>query len=220
MKTTQLPAVIKRGIPNAKLPVIFEDAVKALAACRTLDEAKYFRDKAEALKAWARIHKSKVAEREARALTLHAFKRLGELAEEMRPTGRGKTRPGLSRRQMGGTAPGARSLLVETGLTPTQASNAGRIARIPKDTFDRIVARQVPPSPNTAARTMDKGSEGWKRFGSANSPRQFRSFCRSTNAVELARSLSPDESLKAREVVIEIGEWLDTFEQHLPKEKK
>lgn len=67
------------------VPVEYETAINALVACRSIDEAKYWSDKSDALAAWAKIYHSDKAAREAKALKLWAFRRMGQLAAELRP---------------------------------------------------------------------------------------------------------------------------------------
>lgn len=44
-------------------------------------------------------------------------------------------------------------------------------------------------------------------------------FCKENDPDHLARSLATDEIPYVRVVVVQISEWLDRLEQHLPKEK-
>src|SRR5688572_2684465 len=94
-----------------KLPVEYSAAITAIAVCRTIDDGKYWSDKADALAAWAKIYKDDVVAREARSLKLHAYRRIGVLAAEIRP---------LKFRGRGG-AVGPNSLLVENGFSLTKA---------------------------------------------------------------------------------------------------
>src|ERR1700722_7297053 len=75
-------AKVPRTVP---MPVEYVEACKALAACVTIDEAKRWADKAEALAAWAKIYRSDEASVQAARLKLHAYRRMGKLAEEIRP---------------------------------------------------------------------------------------------------------------------------------------
>lgn len=58
---------IERERPQ-RLPVEYEQAVAALSACCSIDEAKTWSDKADALAAWAKIYRSRDADRQARRL--------------------------------------------------------------------------------------------------------------------------------------------------------
>lgn len=126
----QLPANIK---PAAKAPVQYEQAVKALEACQTLDEARCFDNAADALAAWAKVYADDRVSVEARRLKLHAYRRIGILAEKLRPPVPGRKGP--------------QSLLTESGFKPNQAQGAVKIARMPRQDFEREVARPVPRAP-------------------------------------------------------------------------
>ena len=75
------------------VPVEYEEAVKALAKCREIDDAKYWSDKASALAAWAKIYHSPQVMREAKLLKLHAYRHMAELAHAIRDAaGKGRIR--------------------------------------------------------------------------------------------------------------------------------
>ena len=69
------------------VPVEYERACTALAECQTIDEAKYWDNKADALAAWAKIYNNDQAGLEAKRLKLHAYRRMGEIAREIIPKG-------------------------------------------------------------------------------------------------------------------------------------
>lgn len=193
--------------------VEYETAVRALSECLTLDEAKYWDNKADALAAWAKIYHSPEAERKAKQLKLHARDRMGALARELRPAGK----PNQGRR---GMAPGPMSLLVEHGLSHNEAREATHISKLPREVLRAAVDRTKVPSPSRLY-TITRGassqrSDGWVAFSAGGIP-SARSFCRANDAGSVARSLTRDESLRAREMAQEISEWLDAFEQALPK---
>lgn len=201
---------------TAQLPVQYEEAVKALDACLAIDEAKYWSDKADALAAWAKIYRNDVAGRRAKQLKLHAYRRMGTLAAELRPNKHTGTNQGA--------APGPLSLLREQGLTESQASVARKLALTSKVKFDAIVDKPNPPSPMSAGKAfLTKGSDAWRLIGVSNgcSMSNFRSaVCRKVKASKLARGLVSDEIEKARVIATECAEWLDEFLQHLPKQKR
>lgn len=226
MRMNQLPAVIKREIPNAKMPIIYENAVRDLAACRSIDEALFFKNKSEALAVWAKIYKDGIASREARALKLHAYRRLGEIAHELRPKQLLKVRKRGRIRTTGcpsGLPPGPIALLCANGLSSNSANVASRMAKIGKLQFDKIVNSPKPPTPHFLAKhELKAGSESWRIFSSAfpGAPPAFRSFCRRNPAAAFAIGMTNDEAAKVRQMIPEMQDWLDTLEQHLPKEKK
>lgn len=189
------------------LPVEYEQAVTALQACCTLDETKYWSDKADALAAWAKIYRSDEASRKAKMLKLHAYRRMGELAREL-----GK--------QSGGALPA----LQDAGLRGYQARAAMTASRLPVREFNSLVNSEKPPSPSSLRLYAEgrESSEAWltlsgRMQGSNNSFAGFRAFVRRHDAKELARGLSKDEAASAREGIEEITDWLDELEQHLPR---
>lgn len=188
------------------MPVEYETAIKMLAACIEIDEAKYFDNQADALAAWAKIYHSDDALRKARQLKLHAYRRMGQISEQLaaaRGVGKGRRAP-------------VSAVLIDHGMTRCQARQARHLSKLPAQEFQRILEMPKVPAPHTVTRMAMSGSEGWKLISILGSgPTNFRSFCRKHNAVELARSLTADERSKAREIAVEIAEWIDDFERAL-----
>jgi hypothetical protein len=209
-KRPQLPAVIKLRIPDAKLPVEYEAACKALATVTTIDEAKFWTDKAEALAAWAKIYKSDRAAVEAKRLKLHAYRRMGELAAELRPS---PVRDGHTK--------GPASLLMERyGFTRARATTARRLANMSDAEFADLSEGAAPLYRVLQNGAASSGAWHTLMYSSGGGLCHSRSFCRRFSASELARGLKLDEVDKARELVRELSDWLDEFEQHLPKPAK
>lgn len=205
------------------VPVEYETAVKALAACVTLDEAKYWDNKADALAAWAKIYHDKKVEREAAALKLWAYRRMGELAGELRPQ---KNYGGSG----GGLTPGPLSLLKENGLTKSNAMAARRLARVSREHVEALSKLPRPPAPATAAYAYlaGKGSDyrgggGAPAFSSADGWKQVWRHISSAatavgqyNAATMGRSVIHEQRY-VRERIVKLQEWLDEFERNLPK---
>lgn len=193
------------------VPVEYEVAIKALQDCSTFEEAKYWSDKSEALAAWAKIYHSDKAILEAKRLKLHAYRRMGELANELRPI-----RQGLKGKR-GGAGPGKLQLLIEGGLTKNNAHAATFLGRMPKETFEKIVSTKNPLSPATCRALMGlKSSSSYNSI--ASGAISFRSLCRNMQAYDCARALHKEEVGKARSLIYEIYEWCDAFLQALPSE--
>jgi hypothetical protein len=204
------------------VPVEYEQACKALEACQTLDEAKYWNDKADALAAWAKIYRDDDAGRKARALKLWAFRRMGELAAEIRP--RSYLR---AKGQRGGQNKGPQSLLAEHGLTKTQREAARALANSTKEQVAAMANLPRPPSPNLGQlsrhnfrpeirRGRWRGSDHpeWPAWSSAVGT--LRASISRVDARVLARSIRNPPEVRAK--IQPLIEWLDAFEQHLPKE--
>ena len=212
-----LPTYIQERVSSATVPVKYSAAVKALAACRNIDDAKYFSDKAEALAVWAKIYKNDEAKIEAQRLRLHAYRRMGILAREIRPGGAGSN-PGRNR----GRGPGVMSVLKGVGLAPHQASASSAISKLSEKRFGEIMKSVPPPAPGSFSLKLSGVSDAWKALTGHNgstaytSMTGFRCFCRKSDPKKLAKSLSAGEVGKAREMITEIIEWADTFDQYLP----
>ena len=191
------------------VPVEYETAINALIACETLDEAKYWSNKADALAAWAKIYHNDEVALHAKRVKLRAFRRMGEIAAELRPQP-----PNLGGRH--GFRPGPKSKLLEVGLNQTEARAARRIALITSDEFEKIVALPRPPSPGAIQKEKKGCSETYKWFSFTLG--HVRSHLRKNDPRESARDVHTDEIDRMRELAIEISEWLDEFERHLPKE--
>lgn len=218
-----LTAKQAREVTHGRTPLVpleYEKAVCALQACMTLNDAKYWSNKADALAAWAKIYRSDEAGRKARQLKLHAFRRMGVLATELRPPGK---EPRGSGTHGGGTKPGPVSLLIESGLGLHQANCASAIAKMKERVFLKVVNQERPPSPSSLLPKFASGaSDSWKSIASVyggNSFLGFRAWCRNNPPKELARGLAADEVIKVRELAIEVSEWLDEFERNLSRMK-
>jgi hypothetical protein len=198
------------------VPVEYEEGCKMLDACISLDDVKYWDNAADALAAWAKIYHDDEASTKAKRLKLKAYRRLGELAEQLRPTKVIKKPNG----DFAGESPGSVSLLREHGFTHAKAGAARKLAKMPEKRFAEIVNSPKPVSPTTACFKKASGSDAWVRFAHDGQAVSFRSFCRRTNPQVLARAMDQSEASKAREFVREVQEWLDTFEQFLPKAVK
>jgi hypothetical protein len=206
---TQSQAKAVLGGRTPLMPIEYETAVKALAECITLDEAKYWDNKADALAAWAKIYHSPDAERKAKQLKLHAYRRMGQLAQELRPS---KSNGGRN-----GTAPGPVSLLVESGLSRQNAVAARRLAILPKDALSRELERPRPRSPTTFSHQSATTGSPADWVAVRTSLASARSCVRRHNPRELAAQLDGKVAATARQVALALIEWLDEFEQHLPK---
>lgn len=213
---------------DVALPIEYTAACRAIAACRTIDDGKRWSDKADALAAWAKIYNSDQAASEARRLKLHAYRRMNDLAEQLRPSGR---RLGPH----GSSVAGARTLLGEHGLSEHKVKDIRRIGAIPKATFDDLVKSRNPPGVTAAAiqgighsmhGAQPVSSDSWRLICvgaqvSGITPRRLlQTFCRKYSAKEVACGLGPHEADAARAMTAELLEWLREFERYLPKPDK
>lgn len=201
------PAILKRS-KQLEMPVIYSEALTALRKCETLDVAKYYSEKSDALAAFAKMYGDEELSKSAARIKLHAYARMGQLASELRP--RVSTGNGFK--------PGPKSLLIESGLSKSQSRAAMKLASLNKTEFDAVLID--PKTPITTVTVIHNASvsAGWKAFAyQSPGPVYFAAFCKRISARELARNLSVDEATNARKTLGEITEWLDAFELALPK---
>jgi hypothetical protein len=196
------------GGRNPHMPVEYENAVNALQACITLDEAKLWSDKADALAAWAKIYRSDDAARKAQQLKLHAYRRMGELALDLRPQQRKRRSDG----KIMGKKDGPASLLREQGLSSGKEFAATKLARLPQDEFEKLIARDRPPSPMAALRATHGSMELNQVVASANS---FRAACRNISPDNAARLLARAITPAQQSLFRELADWLDRLDQSL-----
>lgn len=176
------------------LPEEFQQACKQLAACREIDEAKVWSDKASALAAWAKIYHSTRIAKEARLLKLHSYRRMAELAKAIK--------------KEKGTAPAR--ILQGQGFKKWEADEVMAVGRASKQMFEEAINRAVPPSPSYFKRAAENFVSGM-----ANSMRAFYYFSIRVDASELATQVPGKDLPQTRRMVTALSEWLDEFEQHL-----
>lgn len=190
--TPNVPAV--RG-KNVALPPEYEEACKAIAVCTTLDEAKTWSDKADALAAYARIYHDDRLSVEARRVKLHAYRRMDQLAKELNGKGTG----------------GATRSLRESGLSESQTITVRQVGRVPQRLFDRAVNSEKPPTPSTLGVVLAHRCPGWKRIERALGV--LLSITKHHPPVGLAGKLPHDTVARARRMVAEAREWMADFDR-------
>lgn len=116
----------------------YEAACRALAEAKAVDEVKDFRDKAEAMRAYAKQAKNRQLETDAAEIRIRAERRIGELMAAQRdsvgmaPAGRPKI--GLEENPISKPI-----TLAEAGIDKNLADRARKLAAIPETEFDGIV---------------------------------------------------------------------------------
>jgi len=253
----RLPIQTQQRMDSIQALATIDEISHAIAECTTIELAKYYDNKIDALAALAKILKDDKITVEAKRAKLLNYRKLGEIAESLRPTKfaqplpldreerrlhinaiavrvRARKRGAQIPKSLGGNSrpPGAQSLLKEHGFSQVKSTQILQVSRVPENVFKDAVGSPNPPPPRRLAiKGINQGgikhknisSDLYRSFRAESSgcnAGRFITWCRSNNPAELARGMTPDEATKARETVIEIQEWLDTFERHLHKEVK
>ncbi len=116
------------------------------------------------------------------------------------------------------TVRGSCTKLQESGLTGEDVRSAAYLAKMPKKVFNKAVNMPAPSTPGIVRQKDRSCSNAWKKISFGSGLIGMRSFCNCNNPKDLARELTMSEAVKAKELAIEITEWLDTFDQYLPQD--
>ena len=122
--------------------ILLTKAQQAVAQARTIDEVKDLRDRAEAVRAYAkkaRLGKHIVVE--ASAIKVHAERKLGQMLKDLELA---KAAPG--NQYTGNVVPSDDDgpvRLADLGITKSDSSRAQRIAGLPEDAFNSYLADNV-----------------------------------------------------------------------------
>ena len=209
-----LPTYIQADERAAIVPIKYIEAIKALRECQTIESAELWANKADALAAWAKIYKQDEAGKEARRLKLYAYRKMGELAEQLRPTTALKHK-------------GAHSLLREYGLDQHKARAILQISRATDLEFSRVVhdARGVAASAiqfrgrgRRGGQSPSSDSYGW--LSSHDTGLHLPSILgklRRRDPRDIALNMRRDEGDQARAMAMEVIDWFDELERCIPK---
>jgi phage N-6-adenine-methyltransferase len=137
--------VIALTQPSARLSGLaqYDTACRALAAAKTTDEVKDIRDRAEAMRAYARQAKNRQLEVDAAEIRIRAERRLGELIQAQKETtglatgAAGIGRPESAVPEEYRTQP---PTLAEAGIDKKLSSRAQRLAAVPEAKFEGLMA--------------------------------------------------------------------------------
>lgn len=123
--------------------VRYDAACKALAAAKSVDEAKTIRDVSEAMRAYAKQAKNKQLEVDAAEIRIRAERRIGELMQAQRETvGLAKPFAGKAGPGRGNTGPKPTQVsdlptLAEAGIDKHLADRARKYAAVPEGEWNR-----------------------------------------------------------------------------------
>ena len=117
--------------------VLYDEACRAVAAARSLDEWKNIRDLAAGMREYARQAKNRQMEIDAAEIRLRAERRLGELMAQHREAG--ALRPGAPQktRSLDTDTRAPRVTLVSAGINEPLGDRARKYAAMPADEFER-----------------------------------------------------------------------------------
>lgn len=214
-----IPTYVREKISDAIVPLVFAEAIRAIAACRSIDEGKYWADKADALAAWAKVYKQDETAIEARRLKAHAFRRMSRLADDLAASVRDPHKTGRASPHV---------QLSKAGLSKSQITKIRQVGSVPEKRFNELVDGSNPPHIGKLAfhgvGTKNKlaSSEAWRKFAGGKyvqgNGHKFRQFCRAHSAYELGRAISPNEVTVAKKFVQELRDWLDEFIESMPEQ--
>lgn len=125
----------------------YDEACRAVAAALSIDEAKDWRDKADALRVYARQARNRQLEIDASEIRIRAERRVGELLADHRQ--RGVIRVGTTVRKAASETPGGatdcatnRLTLSDLGINEPLGDRARRYAELPEAEFEARLAKR------------------------------------------------------------------------------
>lgn len=221
MQLTTLPS-----ISSAPLPVLYENAKRALAECSRIDECQTWANKAEAMASYARQAKDDGMRKMADRIQARAIRRCGELLKQIEPSKGG--RPSNETQDAAVQRFTRTDVATEAGLSERQRKTALRVASIPEDAFIAAVESANPPTVTALAKQgtqprplVDLGGippEDYRRATEAQGTlRRFAEFCSQYEPRRIAAAFKPHEIPDLRRFVSTIDGWLDRFVTNLPE---
>ena len=122
----------------------YDAACRAVAEAKTVDEAKDLRDKAEAMRAYARQAKNRQLEVDTAEIRMRAERRLGEIIKLQKETvGLNTGTAGKGRPNLGGSdevpPKNERPTLAEVGIDKKLSMRAQKLAAVPEGKFEGML---------------------------------------------------------------------------------
>lgn len=119
----------------------YNQACKALAEAKAVDEVKSIRDKAEAMRAYAHQAKNKELETDAWEIRIRAERRIGELIKAQKETvGLNKGAVPGKTGSKGNPVLDTRPTLASVGINKPLANRARQLEKIPEQKFEKLIA--------------------------------------------------------------------------------
>jgi hypothetical protein len=131
---------------------LYERGCALLEQCVSFDETKYWDSLADAAAAWAKIHDSDRVEQLARSLKLHAYRRLGQIAEMQQPVRAAEPRLGRRTGRPCGRPPGPVAWLQQNGMRRNEAVAARTLGVMQEAQFTSLAGAERPLSPVSVRR--------------------------------------------------------------------
>lgn len=181
---------------HSQVPVVYEEACRAVVACTTINEAKYWSDKADALSAWAKIYNEDKVTIEAKRLKLHAYRRMAELADEIMPSWRA---------ERGFRCASVPIILKDYGIPEGQARIIGRIGELPASKVKQAIDQKKPPTPSTLALVDSTAQPDWTRIKRTLS--SLISLTKDLNVTRLAKKMDAFERERAYDLAHDANVW-------------
>lgn len=211
---------------SGKLPQSYESAKVALAECERIDECKEWADKAAALASYAKQAEDQTLMNHAMRIQGRASRRIGELLKQYdgrgRPENKADAPPNYSQRDAA----------KEAGLSHDQQKSAVRIANIPRETFERAVESDTPPTKTALADMgrkprpkpeplvdLEGRSEADYRAATQGQGelREFAKFAATANVAAIIRGSKPHEIAAMRQNILTARNWLNQISDALTK---
>lgn len=119
----------------------YDSACRAIAECRAVDDVKDLRDKAEAIRIYARQARNRDLEIDAAEIRLRAEYRIGELKRELRAAGRLHEggRPPKTSDAMSEVSPKVK--LADLGVDDRMSRRVEKLVIVEPNAFERLLAR-------------------------------------------------------------------------------
>jgi hypothetical protein len=196
---------------------LYERGCALLERCIAFDETKYWDSLADAAAAWGKIHKSDRVEQLARALKLHAYRRLGEIAELQQPTRPAQPKAGTRTGEPLGRPGGPVSWLQAQGMTRQEGTAACTLAGMDAKAFETIANAKRPPSPQSIQRA---GRTAWRVFYSRAS---IAAVAHHTQALSPARAAQLEgmrDPAKEQRKARHLAQWFTQFADALEKRQQ
>lgn len=225
MNLNKLPVVIRDQIPHARLPVNYEAAKIAIIECAKVDECKEWVDKAAAIATYAKQACDNSLKDAAIRIQLRAESRLGELLLEYDEQ-RKKSKERLPTKSEFARDNGV-SYALERVVIP--------MARVPRETRDELIEATPPvkraelsqlgitPKPDSffieRRRREEQGRVNYYKIH-FNEVVKFIKWTKDNDARESAQEVPHKELQWVKDQLPKLLDWLDEFEQHLPKTVK